>query len=230
VRWTLAILVLAGTAAADPVHDRVVVVPTAEMPAALQVITSAALDRHGAPQLDTGLGLGDIAEVELALADTDARGQCATECEAIDRVTAGFRIGARQDAWFAGMPALVFGVRTTIGGSYNASEGYLVATRRIGLVTLHAGVAIQAVATDPPRAIRPLAGLELRPPAFPKTTLLADLSWQPTFAATPRTDLAFAWGVRYQTFTWGALELLVRHDQSSFGDPDVLVRATVITR
>lgn len=222
--------VLPGLAHASPVHDRVLLAPTGELPAAGDVIASSSLDRHGAFALDAGYGLGGIAEVELALADSDARGMCTTACQPIELATAAFRFGAPEDAAFVGQPAVVLGVRATIDHGVRATTAYLVASRRIDLISLHAGgelVTAGNVGTvDPPVRIRPLAGFELRPPAFPKTTLLADLTWQPKFDTTATSELAFAWGVRYQSLKWAAIELAVRHDASSFGDPDVFVRVT----
>jgi hypothetical protein len=235
VRRALLILVAAaGLAHASPVHDRVLLAPTAELPAAGGVIASSSLDRHGAFALDAGYGLGGIAEVELALADSDARGMCTIGCQPIELATAAFRFGAPEDAAFVGQPAVVLGVRSTIDASADhgsrATTAYLVASRRIDLISLHAGGELVAAgnvgAVDPPVRIRPLAGFELRPPAFPKTTLLADLTWQPKFATTATSELAFAWGVRYQSLKWAAIELAVRHDASGFGDPDVFVRVT----
>jgi len=230
----LAILILAalpGLAHASPVHDRVLLAPTAEVPAAGDVIASGALDRHGAFALDAGYGLGGIAEVELALADSDARGNCTTtECQPIELETAAFRFGEPEDAAFVGQPAVVLGVRATIDHGLRATTAYLVASRRIDLLSVHAGAELVTAgnvgAVDPPVRVRPLAGVELRPPAFPKTTLLADLTWQPKFDTTATSELAFAWGVRYQSLKWAAIELAVRHDASSFGDPDVFVRVT----
>ena len=211
-----------GLAAASPVHDRVLVAPTAELPATGDVIASGSLDRHGAIALDAGYGLGGLGEVELALADSDARDGNA---HPVERATAAFRIGAHEDAWFSGQPAIVLGVRATIGTD-RATSAYVVTSRRIAFVSLHVGGSLEAVVDERPIVVRPLAGFELRPPAFPKTTLLADVSWQPKLAATPTEELAFAWGVRYQALRWATIELAVRHDQSSFGDPDVFVRVT----
>jgi hypothetical protein len=229
VRLAILIVVLPGLAHASPVHDRVLLAPTAELPAAGGVIASTALDRHGAFALDAGYGLGGIAEVELALADTDAR-MCTTECQPIELATAAFRFGAPEDAAFVGQPAVALGVRATIDHGIRATTAYLVASRRIDLISLHAGAELVSAgnvgALDPPVRLRPLAGFELRPPLFPKTTLLADLTWQPKFDTTATSELAFTWGVRYQSLKWAAIELAVRHDASGFGDPDVFVRVT----
>jgi hypothetical protein len=219
---TILLAITGGLATASPVHDRVLTVPTAELPAAGDVIASGALDRHGARGRDAGYGFAGLAELELALADGDARDGNGSP---VERSTAAFRIGVHDDAWFAGQPAIVLGLRTTISTD-KATSAYVVASRRIAFVSLHVGGSLAAVVTERPIVIRPLAGFELRPPAFPKTTLLADLSWQPTFATMATEQLAFSWGVRYQALRWAAIELAVRHDESSFGDPDVFVRVT----
>jgi hypothetical protein len=231
------VAVLATSANARPVHDRVWLAPTAELPAEGDVLGAISLDRHGGFDMTGGYGFGGIAELELAIANSDAR--LCDPCSPLERSTATFRFGAREDDLFEGAPTLVLGVQAGFdahASGLHVTEAYIVATRHIAAVTLHAGVAATATGHDNSAAttvVRPLAGVELIPPAFPKTTLLADVSWQPKFTTTALTtavestsELAFAWGVRYQTFPWLAVELAVRHDASAFGDPDVLVRVT----
>jgi hypothetical protein len=222
---------IASGAQARPVHDRVWLAPTAELPAEGDAIGVLALDRHGGFDMAAGYGFGGIAELEVAIANSEAR--LCDPCSPLERSTATFRFGAREDDLFAGAPALVLGVEAGFdarASGLHATEAYLVATRHVAYVTLHAGVAAGATGHDNGAAttlVRPLGGIEMIPPAFPKTTLLADVSWQPRFSATTTTsELAFAWGVRYQTFPRLAVELAVRHDASAFGDPDVLVRVT----
>jgi len=222
---------LAGSAHAQPVHDRVWLAPTAELPAEGDLLGALSLDRHGGFAMTAGYGFGGIAELEVALASDDAR--LCDPCGPLERSTATFRLGAREDDLFAGAPALVVGVEAGFdahASGFHAATAYLVATRHVGFVTLHGGVEASATGEDNSAAttiVRPLGGVELIPPQFPKTTLLADVSWQPKFAAAMTTsELGFAWGVRYQTFPWLAVELAVRHDASAFGDPDVLVRVT----
>jgi len=210
--------------------------PTAELPEEGGVLGSVMLDRHGGFAMGAGYGFGGIAELELAIANSDAR--LCDPCTPLERSTATFRFGAREDDLFEGAPALVLGVEAGFDAhvtGLHATEAYLVATRHVAFVTLHGGVAASATGHDNSAAttlVRPLGGVELTPPKFPKTTLLADVSWQPKFATTAgamttsTSELAFAWGVRYQTFPWLAVELAVRHDASAFGDPDVLVRVT----
>ncbi|HET9993098.1 MAG TPA: hypothetical protein VFQ65_31400, partial [Kofleriaceae bacterium] len=229
-------MALASVAHARPVHDRVWLAPTAELPEEGGMIGSIALDRHGGFDLGAGYGFGGIAELEFALASSDAR--LCEPCSPLERSTATFRLGAREDDLFEGAPALVLGVEAGLDAhvsGLHATDAYVVATRHVAFVTLHAGVGASATGHDNGAAttlVRPLGGIEMIPPAFPKTTLLADVSWQPKFATaagamtTTTSELAFAWGVRYQTFPWLAVELAVRHDASAFGDPDVLVRVT----
>jgi hypothetical protein len=231
----LIVAAIAGTAQARPVHDRVWLAPTAELPPEGDVVGAISLDRHGGFDMTGGYGFGGIAELEIAIANSDAR--LCDPCSPLERGTATFRVGAREDDLFEGAPALVLGVEAGFdahASGLHATEAYVVATRHIDAVTLHAGVAATATGHDNSGAttlVRPVGGIELIPPAFPKTTLLADVSWQPKFATvaamtTSTSELAFAWGVRYQTFPWLAVELAVRHDASAFGDPDVLVRVT----
>src|SRR4051794_19509896 len=116
-----ALAALSRAAAADPATDRVFAVPTAWLPTGGGVIATGSLDLRAVADgradtgLNVGIGLGDIASVELG-ADTDVRG--CNRCGATTPTPqilgrAAFRLGAPQDSLFHGMPALVLGVRTT---------------------------------------------------------------------------------------------------------------------
>ncbi len=59
---------------------------------------------------------------------------------------------------------------------------------------------------------------------YPRTSLLAELTWQPDADADALRWLG-GWGVRYQAFAWGSIELAVRHRQrEALGDAAVLIR------
>src|SRR2546421_3515031 len=81
--------------------------------------------------------------------------------------------------------------------------------------------------------VRPLGGLEVTPPQYPKTTLMGDIAWLPRYQPDdPATMLSgntpewlIGWGVRYQALTWGSIELDVRHRQDEgLSDSTVMVR------
>jgi hypothetical protein len=75
--------------------------------------------------------------------------------------------------------------------------------------------------------MRPLAAIELTPPAYPKTTLTADVTWAPRTdeGATPVVGWVAGWGVRYQALRWGSIELDVRNREGEgLGDSMVFVR------
>jgi hypothetical protein len=138
------------------------------------------------------------------------------------------------------MPALVLGVRTTFASSgpfheARVGEAYVVASRELGPLRVHAGVAvIDAGFADVTlgRTARPLAGLEWTPGQYPKTTLMGDVAWMPRLesdAAGDRVALEWVagWGVRYQAFAAGSVELAVRHrEDEGLGDSTVMLRMT----
>ena len=226
-------LASARAATADPVPSRVLTAPTAWLPPAGAAIGTAGSDHRGAGSLIVGYGLGGLAAVELGT-DTDVRGG-GDDPEARWLGRAAFRLGARQDAWFAGMPALVVGVRTTFAarghtyGKARASEAYLVGSRALGPTRVHLGAAAIDGGFGDTRlgaTVRPLAGLEWTPPIYPRTSILADVMWVPRLDPDRvRLEWVAGWGVRYQALSWGSIELAVRHRQDEgLGDSTVLVR------
>ena len=232
----LALVALPAIAVADPVEPRLLTAPTAWLPDANGVIAAVGLDMRGQATIVGDYGLGGIGEVELGV-DSDAR-ECTTPpcgtdtadtalATALHLARAGFRVGAPQDALFSGEPAVVLGVRETIGAGHAIGEAYLVASRELGPLRLHAGIdALESsIATT---QLYPLAGLEYTPPQFRKTTLMTDVAWQPVFGDTINFERIFGVGVRYQTFTWLTVELdyRTREDESLAGST-VLARVIV---
>jgi hypothetical protein len=222
----LAAAVLGGSAAArraaaDPTRDRIATVPTAWLPTAGAVIGQAGVDSRGVGDAWLGYGLGGLAEVVVET-DTDVRIADSTNLPHTTWLgRAAFRLGARQDAWFPGQPAVALGVRATFAGDAKVGEAYLVASRTLGPVRLHGGADLIDAATrlDAPSlgaTLRPLAGLEWTPAQYPRTTLLADLAWVPRLAPTgaPTLEWIAGWGVRYDALGWGAIELLIRNRQA----------------
>ena len=242
--------VVLGTAAqpasADPVLPRVITAPTAWLPPAGTVVISAGTDHRGAGMADAMIGLGGLASVDIGV-DTDVRG--CDVCEGDDANAeglwlgrAGFRLGARQDAAFAGSPALVLGVRTTFaagGRAFSAArvtDAYLVASRTLGPIRVHAGGQVTEAAFDDNEAhmkptFRSFAGLEWTPAMYPRTTLLADMAWLPELRTTGTIEQEWVadWGVRYQAFRWGSVELAVRHrEDEGLDGSTVMVRFNAI--
>lgn len=238
-------IVAARTAAADPVLPRVLAAPTAWLPPAGTAIGTASLDQRGDGSIDLGVGLGDLASVELG-ADSDVRDCAQPPCASHGtdnlarprwQARATFRIGARQDALFAGQPAVALGVRTAIDRARRVGEAYVVGSRVIGPARLHAGIVALDAGRDT-RArmgtqLRPLGGVELTPPQYPKTSLLADLAWLPRFEPDDAVTMAvrttpewlFGWGVRYQALGWASIELDVRHrEHEGLGASTVMIR------
>jgi len=234
----LAWLTPARSASADPTVNRVLTAPTAWLPPAGALVGTAGLDHRFDGDVIVGYGLGGLASIELGT-DTDVRGctDCSVRPEPLFLGRAAFRLGAHQDAWFTGMPALVLGVRTTVTAltgrddfhHARVTDAYVVASRVLGPVRLHAGASlIDAGFGDyhmRPK-LRPLGGLEWTPPQYPKTSLLADVAWVALLHAdAARPEWLAGWGVRYQALPWGSIELAVRHrEDEGLGDSTVLVR------
>jgi hypothetical protein len=225
---------MARVASASPELDHVLAVPTAWLPGAGSVVGPAGLDHHGDGLVSLGVGLGGISEVELGV-DSDARAcaPCTGDPAAeIHLARAAFRLGARENEWFTGQPALVLGVHTTIGHDRRVGQAYVVASKRLGLAALHAGAMVTDAEGGGVRMgleVRPLVGAELTPPQYPKTTVIADVIWLPRFEpAAPALEYAFSWGVRYQALSWGSIELDVRQREGELGSPTVMVRLNCV--
>ena len=225
MKWLVLIVAVARTAAADPVLPRVVTAPTAWLTPAGSLVGSAALDHRGAGSLILSYGLGGLAAIEIGVA-SDLR-EC-SPCAPVLLPHAAFRIGAHQDAWFDGQPALALAVETGFGAS-RASSAAAVASRVIGRVHVHGGALLVDARVGNPRlgpTLCPTAGIEMTPPRYPRTTLLADLAWEPRFEPTqPALEWLAGWGVRYQALHWGSIELDVRHREG-----EGLAGSTVLVR
>jgi hypothetical protein len=229
-------------AAAEPARarilgGRVLGAPTAWLPEAGAATATLGIDHRGDGMAIASYGLGDLAEVELG-ADSDVR--ACTDCTArpvpLVLARAAFRIGARQDAWFRGMPALALGVRAGFAARGHdvheprTTDAYAVASRDLGVVRLHAGVDAISASAGGRRAaarLRPLAALELHPPMYPRSSLLTDVAWQPTLDAGrgPVLGWIVGIGVRYQAFSWASIELAVRaREAEDLGASTVMVR------
>jgi hypothetical protein len=233
---------LARVAAADPAAppppvllDHVLTAPTAWLPEAGTLVGWAGLDHHGDGSIDVGYGLGGLAAIDAG-ADTDVRAGtagCGTGCASpITLGRVGFRLGARPDAAFAGSPAVVVGTRVTFAGDgHRVTDLYVVASRALGPLRIHAGAdafdaRASSDATPLGATVRPTFGIELTPPQYARTTLLADIAWLPRFdGATTSVEYLAGGGVRYQALSWGAIELDVRaREGEGLGDARVLVR------
>ncbi|MBX3160960.1 MAG: hypothetical protein KF773_33685 [Deltaproteobacteria bacterium] len=230
---------------AQPEVGRLITAPTAWLPRAGVVVGSAALDLTAVTRdsrfdadLLLSFGLGTIAAVDVGL-DKDVRecGACDGRPAPLWMARVAFRMGAPQDALFPGMPAVAFGVRTTVAAAGDterarAATAFLVASRVIGPIKLHAGAAADDAsigrAYEMGRVVHPFAGFEWTPAQYPKTTLMADFMYAPLFAGdAARTEWIAGWGVRYQALAWGTIDLAVRHRQDeSASDSTVLVRVT----
>lgn len=244
IALTLVLAILVGSArgaVADPVLGRVLTAPTAWLPPSGAIVTTIGSDHRGAGTFDAGIGLGGIASVDIGL-DTDLRG--CVMCDPIEGDAkplwmgrAAFRMGARQDAWFVGMPALVLGLRSTFathGDTFDgarSTDAYVVASRSLGSVRVHAGAQVTEAAYGAREAhleptLRPVGGFEWTPAIYPRTSLLADIAWVPRMEPDDvKMEWLAGWGVRYQALWWGSIELAVRHrEDEGLSQSTVLIR------
>ncbi|MBA3463558.1 MAG: hypothetical protein H0T46_26615 [Deltaproteobacteria bacterium] len=239
-RLALILLVVLGTAraaTADPVIGRVLTAPTAWLPEQGTLVGTAGVDRRGDGSVLLAYGLG-LASIEFGT-DTDVRGCTACDGDlkgdALWLGRAAFRLGARQDAWFPGMPAVVVGLRNTFAarghkfGGARVTDAYLVGSRVLGPVRLHIGGSVtdggfRQVSLGP--TVRPLAGFEWTPVPYPKTSVLGDVMWIPKLELDHvKLEWVAGWGVRYQALKYGSIELAVRHRQDEgLQESTVLVR------
>ena len=238
-----AAVIAARPVAADPTGSRVLTVPTAWLAPSGAAAATLGIDHRGDTAAFVTAGLGGLAELEID-EDSDVRGctECAMQRTPLRLGRAAFRIGAHQDAWLRGMPALVLGVRATFAayepvvGAPRVTDAYVVASRDLGVARLHAGVNALAAGVGDHRsaaALRPLAGVELRPPMYPRSSLLGDIAWQPELDAAqgPALRWMLGVGVRYQAFSWASVELAVRARQGDdLGGATVMVRVNAIAR
>lgn len=183
-------------------------------------------------------GLGGLAEVELGV-DSEARacGRCEVERAApIHLGRAAFRLGARR-----GRLALVGGLRTAFAATGPVSgartaEAYAIGGVVLGPIRLHVGALALDAVVDGHRArgaaMRPVGAFEWMPAQYPRTALLADLTWAARFEPSgAELEWLAGWGVRYRAFAWGAIDLAVRHREGdALGDATVLVRVTASRR
>ena len=243
--------------AADPATDRVFTAPTAWLAPEGAIVGTGAVDLRAIAEgrlestIVVGYGLGGLAQLDFGT-DADVRG-CNLCGDALPTplylVRAAFRMGARQDAWFAGMPALLVGTRVSVAASgafdnLRVVDAYGVASRSLfeGKLRLHAGVSLVNARFEAPDGehelglqVRPNAGLEWTPPQYPKTSLMGDVAFLPLLVADDtgqRIELEWVagWGVRYQAFEWGAIELAVRHREGLESHPEGLGDSTLFVR
>lgn len=234
--------------------DAVITMPTAFMLSSTSaripaIAGRARIDHRGAASVQGSLGLAGIAMLTV---DTDRDLRVCETCDDGETLRtlrarhAEFKMGAPVNAWFRGQPALAIGVRitTTTASStqanIRAADAYVVASEVLGPVTVHAGIVTQDIASSrdggrlqlstTSRTIRPMLGIEWHPAPYPRTTLLADLTWVPELRATgPTQTWLGGWGVRYQAARILGVELSVRHRQDEgLADTTVLVGARFI--
>jgi hypothetical protein len=230
------VLIAAGTAVADPAPlGHVITAPTAWLPPEGALVGSASIDHRGDGGYRFMYGLGGIAALEIGQ-DNDIRG-CDAACDAKPTPSwnghMGFTMGVPQLDY---RPAVALGFQTTFDKpSLKAVDLHLVTSFATHGVRLHAGAALIESRTGDVASgvkLRPIAGLEITPPQYEKTTLMADFAYLPLLVeGAPTTEWVAGWGVRYQALKWGSIELAVRHRESEgLGDSTVMVRVNAVVR
>jgi hypothetical protein len=196
VRLGILCLILgARSAAAAP--PEIFHVTTAWLQPRDSVFGTIGLDHKLVPFVELTGGLGGVADVTLRLDPSPSA-----------MVKTGFRV--------PNGPGLAIAFRK----GAQLAELSVMASLSVGPLALHAGGDLwqtQAIAPSP----RPFGAVEWRPSTFPRTSILADVTW------TPRAD-GLAWmsgiGIRYHAFSWAWSELGVRVDESGIAGAAVFVR------
>ncbi len=179
-----------------------------------------------------GYSLGGIAAVDLG-ADTEIR-----TCTSCDRPANGrwfprasSRIGPGRTRCSAACRPSCSGSRTRSPrrtwaglGRPRVTEAYVAASRVIGPVRVHGGATVFAAEfadLELSSELRPFAGIELRPPGWPRSHFMADVAWttrlelepEPSARRGPQLEAMIGGGARYQFFEWAAIELGFRVPQ-----------------
>ena len=230
------VLIAAGTAIADPAPiGHVITAPTAWLPPEGSIVGSASLDHRGDGGFRFTYGLGGLAALEIG-GDKDLRAcdaACAAKPEPKWNGHMAFTMGVPQVDL---RPAFALGFATTFDKpSLKAVDLHLVTSYRLGGVRGHAGFALIESRTGDATSgvkVRPVAGLEITPPQYPKTTLLTDFAYLPLLRQdAPALEWTIGWGVRYQALRWSSIELDVRHREGEgLGDSTVMVRVNALVR
>ncbi len=197
----------------------------------------------------------ELAAVGVGVDDRFVAGPTAADAMAAGAKVAWFRVGVPADRQFHGQPAVDLGLRRTFGDSIGGERlggpptravvaelsvgvTWRVRHRRLGALTVHAGASLWDARSGDPDApaarmaralgarARPAVAISWTPPSVPRTTLLVEHSSAPVLLPTS-IELAprIGWGVRYQVWSWLAIDLAVRHRlEASLDTSTVMVR------
>jgi hypothetical protein len=230
-----------GEAPAGPEGPRLWRAPTGSLQPHGVGAGRAGASHQGHPFLDLAVGVGGVAEVGVTLEEVLACDACdGRDDTRLAAATALFKVGVAEGLAGRWQPAVALGfVRSVLveGEARPAmARMYLAASMPAGPVRLHAGAEVWDAAaagraalhaTAPVAArLRPLCGVEYRPGAYPRTTLVADLAWAPRVEPD---EITLRWhagfGVRYQALSWGGVELgVAAREGAGLGDAVVLLR------
>ncbi len=202
-----------------PTPPRLFHVPTAHIQPAGRGHGSAGLNHRGGGLFALTYGLGGLADVDVQVTDRFVT----TDDEERPHGTALFKLGLAETQLGFWHPAAALGFRKSFASQKNRiAELFIASSTSVGPVNLHAGASYWGGV----ERARPFGGVEWRPGIYPKTTLLGDFSWAPDLDdEKPALRWLGSWGVRYQAFPWGSIELGVRHrERQQLNDATVFVR------
>ncbi len=218
---------------------RVFNAPTARILPGAVFFSSTGIDTSGGFSSDMRVGLGDVAEFGLSLADQiRSREPGTTDRERVyPYVLASFRMGVPEHRLFHHQPALAVGFRKSFesedaGFTSRVAELYVVASKSLfyDKLSLHAGATFWDAELEDPagnvaflhdsdvrRQLRGFGGLEVE--ALDDAYIMAEWTYWPEleYADNPtdrNIDLVaqLAWGVRYHVARAVFLEAGVRVD------------------
>jgi hypothetical protein len=207
-----------------PTPPRLFHIPTGHIQPAGRGHGSAGADHRGGGLFALTYGLGGVADLDVEVTD---RFVTADDDER-PHASALFKLGLGERQLGFWHPAAALGFRKSFAGqSDEIAELFVATSTSLGPVNLHAGANYWGGVEQ----VRPFGGFEWRTGIYPRTTLLADLSWAPDLDTNdPSLRWLGAWGVRYQAFAWGSIELGVRHrEDQSLRDSTVFVRVNGVT-
>jgi len=232
-----------------PLSPRLFNIPTAWLQPSGHIFGSAGANHRGGGFFAVAAALGQLAEIDVEV--TDRFVSCYGTCEGDARnpehawvVSALFKVGIAQGRLGSWQPAAAIGFRRSVyarpatmpaDAEQDLAELYAAVSQRLGPAHFHLGVEAWDASTDGARLerlasvyLRPFAGFGWRPGLYPKTTLIADFGWVPEFPVADQDEALrwiAGWGIRYQAFSWGSIELGVRHREG-----DTLAGSTVMVR
>jgi hypothetical protein len=156
------------------------------------------------------------------------------------------KIGIPERQFGVWQPAVAFGFQRSfvsrehpidgVNAASDVAQGYLSTSYSLAWLSLHAGASVwdaraQNATMQLPRGLfaklRPFGGATFTPPWYPRTTLIGEISWVPSFDPGA-IELRFiaSWAVRYRVTRFADVELGMRfRETAGLHETQVLMRA-----